>query len=138
MRIAASAQAASAASTYSLPTTGSSTTTKTLLAPSEASTSPSSAMTPSPKLSFTGSCVWNGVTSGVLIGRVPPDGVRTVAPWSLGAAPAPGPRLAEPAPRYRSCVAGGSGTPCDSAARTSSRSVSAPRRTLGARSESVA
>ena len=31
-------------------------------------------MTPSPKLSFTGSCEWNGVTSGVLIGRVPPGG----------------------------------------------------------------
>ena len=30
--------------------------------------------TPSPKLSFTGSCEWNGVTSGVLIGRVPPGG----------------------------------------------------------------
>jgi hypothetical protein len=79
--------------------------------------------------------VWNGVTSGVLIGQVPPDGVTTVAPWSLGAAPMPGPRLRR---GYRSRVAGGSGTPCDSAARTSSRSVSAPRRTLGARSESVA
>ena len=92
-------------------------------------------MTPSPKLSFTGSCVWNGVTSGVLIGRVPPGRRETVAPWSLGAARVPAPRLRRV---YRSRVAGGSGTPCDSAARTSSRSVSAPRSTLGARSESVA
>jgi hypothetical protein len=62
------AAAAIADSTPSLPTTGASTTTNTLSAPSDASTSDSSAMAPSPKLSFTGSCVWNDVTSGVLIG----------------------------------------------------------------------
>ena len=135
LRMPAPAHAASAASTPSLPTTGSSTTTKTLLAPSDASTSPSSAITPSPKLSLTGSWVWNDVTSGVLIGRLPPDGgerftVESRSGLRAGAALQPGPP--------RPCAAGGSGTPCDSAARTSSRSESAPRSTLGARSESVA
>ena len=74
MRMPSSAHAAIAASMPSLPSTGASTTTKTFSTSSAASTSESSAMTPSPKLSFTGSCEWNGVTSGVLIGRVPPGG----------------------------------------------------------------